>query len=283
MKKLDKKRLLIALTAVVLAVIGFAVFFFLRKDTYRIIKVYEINGTSRVKRGSLEDLEPFANMLLQSGDTVNVDTGTMTLRLDEDKYVYAEENTEFSIVAAGNSKEGRTTIELKKGAIVNEIRQKLGEGSSYEVNTPNATMSVRGTTFRVEVTYDQNGTCYTRITVTDGKVVTRLKYEDGSVAEEEVAVEKDGEVIIYRDSTTTDYVKDIPGENAGENNGNEASKADGTDACTVTFMYDGEVFCTQTVQSGTCASMPSLMPEKEGRWDYDFTKPVEQDIVIKWK
>ena len=57
----------------------------------------------------------------------------------------------------------------------------------------------------------------------------------------------------------------------------------GTDACTVTFMYDGEVFCTQTVQSGTCASMPSLMPEKEGRWDYDFTKPVEQDIVIKWK
>ena len=92
MKKLDKKRLLIALTAVVLAVIGFVVFFFLRKDTYRIIKVYEINGTSRVKRGSLEDLEPFANMLLQSGDTVNVDTGTMTLRLDEDKYVYAEEN-----------------------------------------------------------------------------------------------------------------------------------------------------------------------------------------------
>lgn len=283
MKKLDKKRLLIALTAVVLAVIGFAVFFFLRKDTYRIIKVYEINGTSRVKRGSLEDLEPFANMLLQSGDTVNVDTGTMTLRLDEDKYVYAEENTEFSIEAAGNSKEGRTTIELKKGAIVNEIRQKLGEGSSYEVNTPNATMSVRGTTFQVEVTYDQNGTCYTRITVTDGKVVTRLKYEDGSVAEEEVAVEKDGEVIIYRDSTTTDYVKDIPGENAGENNGNEAAKTDGTDACTVTFMYDGEVFCTQTVQSGTCASMPSLMPEKEGRWDYDFTKPVEQDIVIKWK
>lgn len=155
-------------------------------------------------------------MLLQSGDTVNVDTGTMTLRLDEDKYVYAEENTEFSIEAAGNSKEGRTTIELKKGAIVNEIRQKLGEGSSYEVNTPNATMSVRGTTFRVEVTYDQNGTCYTRITVTDGKVVTRLKYEDGSVAEEEVAVEKDGEVIIYRDSTTTDYVKDNPGEDAGE-------------------------------------------------------------------
>lgn len=282
MKKLDKKRLLIALAAVVLAIIGFAVFFFLRKDTYRIIKVYEINGTSRVKRGSLEDLEPFANMLLQSGDTVNVDTGTMTLRLDDDKYVYAEENTEFSIAAAGNSKEGRTTIELKKGAIVNEIRKKLGEGSSYEVNTPNATMSVRGTTFRVEVTYDQDGTCYTRITVTDGKVVTRLKYEDGSVAEEEVAVEKDGEVIIYRDSTTTDYVKDILGENTGENN-NEESKADGTDACTVTFMYDGEVFCTQMVQSGTCASMPSLMPEKEGRWDYDFAKPVEQDIVIKWK
>ena len=282
MKKLDKKRLLIALAAVVLAIIGFAVFFSLRKDTYRIIKIYEINGTSRVKRGSLEDLEPFANMLLQSGDTVNVDTGTMTLRLDDDKYVYAEENTEFSIAAAGNSKEGRTTIELKKGAIVNEIRKKLGEGSSYEVNTPNATMSVRGTTFRVEVTYDQDGTCYTRITVTDGKVVTRLKYEDGSVAEEEVAVEKDGEVIIYRDSTTTDYVKDILGENIGEDN-NEESKADGTDACTVTFMYDGEVFCTQTVQSGTCASMPSLMPEKEGRWDYDFAKPVEQDIVIKWK
>ena len=104
MKKLDKKHLLIALAAVVLAIIGFAVFFFLRKDTYRIIKVYEINGTSRVKRGSLEDLEPFANMLLQSGDTVNVDTGTMTLRLDEDKYVYAEERWIPRCLCGGNRK-----------------------------------------------------------------------------------------------------------------------------------------------------------------------------------
>lgn len=280
MKGIGKKGWIIALAVVAVAVIAVIAFFLLKKkDTYRVIKVYEMSGMSKVKRGDVDDLEAYANMLLQSGDTVNVETGTLTLKLDEDKYVYAEENTEFSIVAAGNSRDSRTAIELTRGAIVNEIQNKLSEDSSYEVNTPNATMSVRGTVFRVEVTYDEDGTCYTRVTVTEGKVATRLKYEDGTIAKDEVPVEKGQEVIIYRNSQTTDYVSNIPEENTEDNSG----KADADNTCTVTFLYKGEVFGTQTVQSGACASIPSLMPEKEGSWDYDFSKPVEQDISIEWK
>lgn len=49
------------------------------------------------------------------------------------------------------SEKSKTVIELQSGAITNDIRNKLSEGSSCEVNTPNSTMSVRGTMFRVVV------------------------------------------------------------------------------------------------------------------------------------
>ena len=52
---------------------------------------------------------------------------------------------------------------------------------------------------------------------------------------------------------------------------------------TVTFLYNGAVFGTQTVKAGACAQEPSLMPEAGGSWDYDFSKPVVEDITIEWK
>lgn len=52
---------------------------------------------------------------------------------------------------------------------------------------------------------------------------------------------------------------------------------------TVTFLYNGAVFGTQTVKAGACAQEPSLMPEAGGSWDYDFSKPVTEDITIEWK
>ena len=51
----------------------------------------------------------------------------------------------------------------------------------------------------------------------------------------------------------------------------------------VTFLYNGAVFGTQTVKAGACAQEPSLMPEAGGSWDYDFSKPVMEDITIEWK
>ena len=265
------------------------------------IKIYEVEGAAFVQRDGVDDLEPYANMLLKSGDTVRVDAGSMTLKLDEDKYVYVEENTEFKLIAQGTDENSKTKIELTKGAITNEIQNKLSTESSYEVNTPNATMAVRGTVFRVEVTYDEAGVCYTKVSTLEGKVASRLVYADGTVSEQEVLIEHGYEVIIYQDDKNTDYMGDVEpidfsklpqavSERFGalidelkEELGLKEETTNQKSEYTVTFLYNGAVFGTQTVKAGACAQEPSLMPEAGGSWDYDFSKPVMEDITIEWK
>ena len=61
------------------------------------------------------------------------------------------------------------------------------------------------------------------------------------------------------------------------------SQTEETKKCTVTFTYNGAVFGTQTVEAGKTISAPRLSPSTSGEWDYDFSKPVTEDIVINWK
>lgn len=270
-----------------------------KDESYRIIKVYEFDGDGVVSRESIGDIEPYSNMVLESGDNIVLNTGLMTLKLDEDKYVYVEENTEFSLEATGTASNGKTTINLKKGAITNEIQNKLNGESSYEINTPNSTMSVRGTTYRVEVYQDENGVNYTRVSVFEGKVTTKLMYADGTVEEREVSVDAGKEVIIYEDDTTTDYLGDVteidystlPDDvlvivgsvlDMDEAMTDEEIVRNFKGPFTVTFTYNGEVFGTQTVEKGKCAQIPTLMPAPSGAWDFDFSTTIEEDTEIKW-
>lgn len=298
-----KKIIIIALIAVLIvsAAVITAVLLVNKNESYRIIKVYEVEGTVYVQRDGIDDLAAYENMILESGDTVKVENGSMTLKLDEDKYVYVEEQTEFEVVATGTSANSKTSIELKKGAITNDIQNKLSADSSYEVNTPNSTMAVRGTVFRVEISYDEDGVCYTKVSVLDGKVGSRLIYSNKTVSDEEVFVDKGYEVIIYQNDDDTDYLTGVEPIDYSElpdyikqifdeliDDKTDTEKEDGSvkdekSEYTVTFIYNGMVFGTQTVKNGECAVKPSLMPAKSGSWDYDFSKPVTDDITINWK
>ncbi len=287
--------LIVACIAVVAIVLGTK-----KKDSYRIIKVYEYEGNGIVTRDSIGEIEPYSNMVLESGDNVKLSTGLMSLKLDDDKYVYVEENTEFLIEATGTKADSKTTINLKQGAITNEIQNKLSGESSYEINTPNSTMSVRGTTYRVEIYEDEKGTKYTRVSVFEGKVTTKLMYADGTVSEQEVGVDAGKEVIIYEDDTTTDYLGDVtdidystlPDEvllivgdvlDMSETMTDEEIIKNFKGPFTVTFVYNGNIFGTQIVEKNECAQVPSLMPAPSGSWDFDFTTPITEDVVIEWK
>ena len=136
-----------------------------KEEAYRIIKVYEIDGEAIVERDGKGEIEAYANMILESGDTVLLEAGTMTLKLDEDKYIYIEEGSELVLRAKGTAKNSKTTITLKQGAITNELQNKLNDQSSYELNTPNSTMSVRGTIYRAEVYESEDGNLHTRVSV----------------------------------------------------------------------------------------------------------------------
>lgn len=303
MKKLTKKEIIIILVAglMLLGVGVFLLFWFNREKDYRLLKVCEVDGESRVAREDTGTLDPYVNMQLESGDQVTLETGVLNIQADEDKYIFLEEHTELLLEATGNSKNSRTKIRLIKGGITNDIRNPLSEQSTYEVNTPNATMSVRGTVFYVCV-YEENGVEYTKVSVFNGSVTTKLIYDDGTESEEEVTVESGKEVLIYQDEKTTDYVtepRDIEYEDLPEsvlrvldklsddNRELSISKEELTKLLegpfTVTFMYDGKEFGHQIVKKGELAEEPSLAPTADGEWKFDFSKPIDQDTEIQWE
>lgn len=308
MEKSRKNKLLFIGIAVILAIIVVVtvlIVFLGKKEEYRLVKIYELNGEASVNRESIGDMDAYQDMVLESGDTIVLKSGEMTLKLDDDKFVYVEPETEFKLVASGNSANSKTSIELSYGAITNEIQNPLSDQASYEVNTPNSNMSVRGTVYRV-YTYYENDIRYTKVSVFDGKVDSQLRYADGTLSDKPVMVKNGNEVLIYDDDENTDYVSDpgpIDYSDLPESvikvlmqmieNGldigitteelNQYINQEPAGPFTVTFMYNGKVFGTQTVKKGETVSKPKLSPSQSGSWDFDFSTKITADTTIEWR
>ncbi len=79
-----------------------------------------------------------------------------------------------------------------------------------------------------------------------------------------------------------------PGSNEGGDQGKpeepkKPEKPSKPAVYTVTFMYQGKVFATQSVKSGETASAPVLVPETGGAWDFDFGKKIKANTTVTWK
>ena len=284
--------------------VAVTLFFVIPKDkSYRLLKLFEFSGSGTVTRESKGTITPYANMVLESGDTISLDSGVMTIQADDDKFIHLDQDTTIQLVATGTSSNSKTSIQILKGGITSDIRNKLSADSTYEVNTPNSAMSVRGTVFYT-ATYEIDGVKYTRTCCFEGEVVSRLVYKNGTYSVEEVPVLKGKEVIIYEDATTTDYLYDEPQDidystlpeevlidlrNHIDTQGEDLSIT--SDEITrilegpyyVTFTYNGQEFGTQIVNKGELAQIPALSPSETGNWDFDFKKPIDQDVTIEWK
>lgn len=187
----------VVLAAVVAVAVGCVVLMGGKEEAYRSIMVYQVNGSATITRERVGDMAAYENLMLQSGDSVSVGLeSSMRLKLDDDKYLLAEQDTRMDIVAEGDGADSKTSIDLKQGSVTSEIQNKLGPNASYEVNTPNSIMAVRGTIFRVEVKPDANGDMETKLTVLKGTVSSRAVLPDGTVLDEEVLVEAGEELII---------------------------------------------------------------------------------------
>ena len=291
------------IAAVVVAAVVVLVFVLNKGDSYRLLKLYEFSGSGAVTREGKGEITPYANMVLESGDKISLETGVLTIQADEDKYIHLDEHTEIELVASGTGDSSKTKIELLRGGVSNDIRNKLSANSSYEINTPNSTMSVRGTVFYTFI-YEIDGVKYTRVCVFEGEVATKLVYKDGTVAEVSVPVGKGKEIIIYEDGTTTDYLytepKDIDYNTIPENVLKDLKDMIDNEGKTlsitspeitrilegpyyVTFMYNGVEFGTQTVEKGEQAKVPSLSPAATGGWNFKFDTAIERDTTIEWK
>ncbi len=151
------------------------------EDTaYRSIKIVELEGDVSIARNGVGTLDAAENMNLVSGDHVTTaEDAYVVLRLDMDKYVMLGSAGAMEIVAEGDEKSGKTAIRLESGSVLNEIQNPLGEGSSFEVITPNATMSVRGTVYEVRREGDED----ISVLVYDGKVAVGLEGKEPELYE----------------------------------------------------------------------------------------------------
>ena len=192
-----KKRIIIIAAVCLLILLGVAlVMIIISQNTYRLIKADAVEGTVYVERqskGEEELIEAFEGLQLIPEDRVEVMKDSfLSLLLDEDKHLGAEENTLFLLYADGTKEKGNIRIELIAGKALFEIEHKLNEDSNFEVTTPNATLSVRGTMFSVEYNEEQG---YTTIEVMDGTV--QVDYESGTTslgAGESIRIAADGAI-----------------------------------------------------------------------------------------
>ena len=177
----QKKRIIAASAAgAAVAVVILAVVLILRggEKSYRSIRVVELEGSVTILRESVGSLDASVNMNLISGDHVSTSADSyVVLRLDDDKYVMLGESGSIQVDAEGSAADGRTTIHLEAGSVLNEIQNPLGENASYEIVTPSATMSVRGTVFETRAN-GSGGQGNIEVLVYEGKVEAGLEGQE---------------------------------------------------------------------------------------------------------
>ena len=197
---------IITVGGVAVVAVGIAAAVLMQGDGYRSIAVQEVAGNVAVV-GEKNNGQAYQGEHLYSGDDVTVgDASELTMCMDNDKYVYADANTHFSLQASAANEDSRIKIYLDAGSELNDLQTSLAEGESYEVDTPNSTMSVRGTKFRVTVYKGKDGNIYTLTEVTDGQVLIRLKTTTGEYNGVEKIFKPGQSALIRGNSNLSEFV-----------------------------------------------------------------------------
>ena len=179
------------------------------RNEYRVINISEISGNVSVVKDNKE-LAAYKGMRVQEGQTIVTSGNSYTrMVLDDDKYIKLEEGSRAVVNTLAN---GRTEIILERGSITNEIVKPLYEGQSYIIHTPNATLAVRGTFFRVELSSAENGDLRTEVVTYGGSVVSQCKLPSGEMIEESVVIDAGYKATINMDNKDTTYFEEVVDE-----------------------------------------------------------------------
>lgn len=231
---------------------------------YRTIAVEALNGITKIINNG-KTSEAFVGQHLKSGDDVTVSASSdMTLALDSDKFVFAKENTHFTVEATGKATDSRTTIHLYDGATLCRVDKKLKDSENFNVDTPNATMSVRGTVFRVSCLEEGNGDKYTVVDVFEGEVFVQVKMENGQNTEESKLL-KAGESATIRSNTDfSEFVK-----------GDEDAEVENHDGIVYKKLTQNEaIFLGKSIDEGRTLSITKDLL-------YDYVEIIEHDFSAK--
>lgn len=216
--KTKKGKIIIAISAVVIvAAAVIAVIFGLNAGRgYRSISVAELFGkVTATNKGA--SYEAYRDMKLFDGYTLETDADSYSrLVLDGEKYIKLEQKSLAVFEKLGRIGNDVTAIRLERGAMTNELTKPLGGEERYVVNTPNAVLAVRGTFFRVEVSFADDGEAFSDVYVYGGTVVCTRVMPDGTMVDEEVEIPAGYKARIKMDEIITVYVEELIEEGCDE-------------------------------------------------------------------
>lgn len=111
---------------------------------------------------------------------------------------------------------------------------------------------------------------------------TESSTEETSEAEET----KTSTIPVQESETEETQTEETSSEQAQQSDADEGSSSDTGDTTpatyTVTFLYNGQVFATQTVTAGGKISKPTLKPAASGEWNADFDAPIYENKKIEF-
>lgn len=223
--------IIVLIAVIIVGVVVGVVLMGKKKNSYRLVKVQSYTGNVTIERDK-KNKNIFEGIKLIPDDVVTTfDDSFVELLVDSDKHIGADANTSFKISAVGSEKAGKVRIELLHGSALFTIDNKLNDASTFKVKTPNATLSVRGTIFRVE--YDEASNV-TSVSVKEGTVaVTGASGEDylleagksGKITGDGVFTPDDGTSVEDTESGDTTKEDDntvINSDNPGSTGGNSS-------------------------------------------------------------
>ncbi|MBR5357866.1 MAG: FecR domain-containing protein [Clostridiales bacterium] len=160
-----KKITVAVIAGVAVAAIGVTIFLINRNSilatTMRLLKV---EGTVNIEDSTGTVKPVIDNIRFTSGDTISTGSdGLASIGLDDTKIVTLQNDSSAEFIKNGKQIE----LKLKQGGVFFEVTEKLSDDETYEIETSNMTVGIRGTSGYVW--YDESG--LQSLIITDGKVV----------------------------------------------------------------------------------------------------------------
>ncbi len=191
-----KKITVAVIAAVAVAAVGVTIFLINRNNilatTMRLLKV---EGTVNIEDASGTVKPVIDNIRFTSGDTLSTGSdGLASIGLDDTKIVTLQNDSSAQFIKNGKQIE----LKLKQGGVFFEVTEKLTEDETYEIETSNMTVGIRGTSGYVW--YDETG--LQSLVITDGKVlVSGYNPETGETKTVEVSGGQKVSCFLYSDKT----------------------------------------------------------------------------------
>ena len=224
---MDKKKKIILISSIIAAVliiVGIIVTVIIlnnkpKEKGFRTIQIQEIDGSVLINRNNKEN-EAYKGMNLKNGDNIKTKDDSHTiLKLDLDKYIYIGNNSSIDLTSSEKDST-KTIIRVNEGSIVTEVKNKLSDLEEFDVEAPNSTMAIRGTTFGVSV-YNEDGKLKTTYSLVEGKIeIFAIKNVDGNIEASKFVLNPMEELSMYAsidDSLTgtnlTNAINDIKESN----------------------------------------------------------------------